>query len=339
MRKLILFYFLTQYSNTTCGQFPAPVDSVYTFIKYNSIHRNKVNWDSIDTTFWSSIKNARSIKDTLHSFVSVLESLNDVHSQIIFNNRSFGNYPHFDDSTLAWLVPLNERANLLTNIIATQVLPGSFGYIRVPGIQAYGREQVNAFAQTLYDSVYIIAQKKLKGFVIDLRLNGGDNIYPMLSGLSSFLGNTIVGYETDVNDSIVRTWEIKNSNFIIGGYQSTELTARPANHLLTIPVVVLIGPVTKSAGSMTAIAFKQRKHTLFIGEPTAAGYNTSNGYFQFAPGLVLNFATNFVADRKLNIYKVSVTPDLMIYHGDNFDNVLEDTKVKAALVWLANNSH
>lgn len=85
----------------------------------------------------------------------------------------------------------------------------------------------------------------------------------MLSGLSVLLGNNIIGYETDINDSIVRTWEIKNGNFIIGGYQATNISTKLRPKFQSIPIVVLIGPVSKSSGSMMAIAFKEDPiHTL-----------------------------------------------------------------------------
>jgi len=88
---------------------------------------------------------------------------------------------------------------------------------------------------------------------------------------------------------------------------------------------------------MTAIAFKGRPNTYFIGEPTAKGYTTSNGYFQFAFNLTLNFATNFVADRNKIIYKESVKPDLLIYRGENFYDLGKDKKIMEALKWLRNN--
>ncbi len=89
---------------------------------------------------------------------------------------------------------------------------------------------------------------------------------------------------------------------------------------------------------MTGIAFKKRPATIFVGEPTADGYTTSNGYFQFAPNLTLNFATNFVADRELNIYKTRVSPDITVYHGDNFDDLSKDEKVKRAIQWISKNN-
>lgn len=340
MKRALLILLLTCTAIISFGQFPVSVDSLYTFIKSNSVLRNTVDWNIIDDTFRQKIKKAQSLNDTMKCFVSVLENLNDVHSQIYLNNKYFGHYPTFDDTTLAWLKPLNDKANGLTNQIQTEFLPNNIAYIRVPGFQVFDKIQINNYAQSLNDSVSKYADKKAKGFILDLRLNGGGNIYPMLSGLSLLLGNDTIGFETDVKGNVTRVWEIQNGNFTIGGYQTTEIKSnlKSASKLNTIPVVVLLGPVTKSSGSMTAIAFKKRKNTIFIGEPTADGYTTSNGYFQFAPNLTLNFATNFVADRKMTIYKSVVNPDITIYHGDNFEILMKDDKIKSALSWLTKNN-
>jgi carboxyl-terminal processing protease len=338
MKRTIFILLMAGSTSVLYGQFPVPVDSLYTFIKSNSILRNTVDWNSIDVTFHKKIKNAQSLQDTMKCFVTVLESLNDVHSQIYLNNQYFGHYPSFDDTTLAWIKPINDKANLLTNQIHTEFLPDKIAYVRVPSFQVFDKLQINSYAQSLYDSIRKLAFNSAKGFIIDLRLNGGGNIYPMLSGLSLLLGNDTIGYETDIYGSITRVWEIKNGNFITGGYQTTDISAELKSKFQSTPVVVLIGPVTKSSGSMVAIALKKRPNTIFIGEPTADGYTTSNGYFQFAPNLTLNFATNYVADRDMTIYRSTVNPDIAIYHGDNFEHLMEDAKIKAAMQWLTKNN-
>jgi len=334
MRKVIILLFLTNFYSKSYGQFPGSVDSLYTIIKYNSVLRSTVDWKQIDKKFKEQIKYSKSLKDTMNCFVTVLEALNDVHSQIYLNNQFYGHYPHFDDSVLVWLRPLNDRAISETNKIHSEIFADKVGYIRVPSMQVYDPTQINSYAQSLSDIVTELSSKCKKGFIIDLRLNGGGNLYPMLSGLSQFLGNQPIAYETDINDSIIRTWELKNGNFVIGGYQATDIKTKHKSKLQSIPIVVLIGPVTKSSGSMTAIAFKGRPNTIFIGEPTADGYTTSNGYFQFAPNLTLNFSTNYVADRNNCIYKTTVNPEILISHGDNFDNLMTDKKIIYAIKWL-----
>lgn len=336
MKKLALPIFLIVRCSASFAQFPVSPDSLYTFIKFNSIHRAAADWNQVDKTFNEQIKAAKSLTDTMNCFVTVLRSLKDVHSQIFYNAQYFGHYPTFEDSVLVWLRPLNDRAISLTNKIHTEIIAKEFGYIRVPGFQVYDTKQINQFAQALDDSIGKLSRKCKKGFIIDLRLNGGGNLYPMLSGLSRLLGNQTIGFETDVNDSITRTWEIKNGNFFIGGYQTTDIKVEQEPQLTNAPVVVITGPVTKSSGSMVAIAFKGRPNTLFVGEPTADGYTTSNGYFQFASNLTLNFATHYVADRNKIVYKRSVHPDKTINRGNNFDNLVNDEKIKAAIKWLQN---
>ncbi len=336
--KWIIWLCFLFVSATSNAQFPAHPDSVYTFMKYNSILRNNVNWDSTDRVFREQIKKAASLEDTIQCFVTVLEILHDYHSQIYLNNKYYGTWPSYDDSTLAWLQPLRQRSTDATNKLFTTRLNGSVAYMRLPGAQVYGQDQINAFAKTMQDSICSFSGN-MQGLILDLRLNGGGNIYPMLSGLRSLLGDGIVAYETGNEGNIVRTWLLKEGNFTIGGYTATTLPRGSCPNLNNIPVVVLTGPVTVSSGSMVAIAFKHRANTIFIGEPTADGYTTSNGFFQFAPNLTMNFATNYVADRNKNVYRNTVDPDIYIHHGDNFDALMDDAKIKAALLWLKQNGH
>ena len=338
MKRIFTILILTLATNCSFGQFPISADTLYSFIKYNSIHRNKVNWAAIDIDFRNNIAASKTINDTMSCFVKVFEKLSDVHSQIYLNNKFYGYYEQYNDSTINLLRPLIEKSNNQTNKIYTEKLEEKYAYVVVPGMQVYDKVQINKLAQSLSDSMAKYSSKKIRGFIIDLRLNGGGNLYPMLSGLSLLLGDNLVGYETDVNDTVTRKWEIKNGNLNLANFQTTDIKTTSLKRLQNIPVVVLLGPVTRSSGSMTGITFKGRPNTYFIGEPTANGYTTSNGYFQFASNLTLNFATNFVADRNKIIYKYSVKPDLEIYGGDNFDDLQKDKKISEALKWLKKNN-
>ncbi len=337
MRKVVAIFLVIGLSQIASGQFPIPVDSLYTFIKYNSVSRHSVDWEEADQLFREKISEAKTLQDTMKSFVHILEMLNDVHSQIFLDNQYYGHYPAFDNETLDWLKPLNDKAIQSTNQVRAEILNKKIGYVAIPSIQVNSQQEINSYAQKIYDSLSKLVRKKLKGIIIDLRLNGGGNIYPMLAGISAILGDKTIAFETDADNQVVRMWKIENGNFIIGDYKATEISMERRLKLETIPVVVLMGPVTKSAGSMVAIALKKRPNTIFIGEPTAEGYTTSNGYFQFASNLSLNFATNLVADREMNIYKTNVQPDINIYRGDHFENLKADLKIKAAIDWLINN--
>lgn len=336
MKRFYLIFIIIGCGNLF-AQLPVHADSVYAFIKNNSIHKNEVNWQVTDSIFRSDLYNAKSTEDTLKSFVHVLEQLNDVHSQIYFNNTFYGYYHNdYDNQEFDRLVKLRNKADSTTNQLKTEFIMNKYAYIRVPGYSVSSQSEIDSFGQILYDTVFYFARRNAQGFILDLRLNGGGSLYPMVSGLSLLLGDGTIGYEKDHLDTTLRKWEIKNGNFYLGENQVTNLKTIAIKKFVNLPVAVLIGPATRSSGSMTAITFKKRRFTKFFGEPTAKGYTTSNGYFQFAENLYMNFAIAFVADRKEIVYKENVSPDVTIANGDDFETLKNDLKVRASLNWLMN---
>lgn len=128
-------------------------------------------------------------------------------------------------------MPLIKKSSNQINKIYTKQLEEKYAYILIPGMQVYDKVQINKLAQSLSDSIAKYSSRKIKGFVIDLRLNGGGNLYPMLSGLSLLLGDNLIGYETVINDTVTRKWEMNNGNFIISNFQTTEINTKPNKRL------------------------------------------------------------------------------------------------------------
>ncbi|MCW5910892.1 MAG: S41 family peptidase [Cyclobacteriaceae bacterium] len=329
----VIVIVFTLITSKAYSQFPVPVDTIYNFIRHKSIHRNSVQWEVIDKEFYKKLASAKTPDDTLKCFVMVFERLGDVHSQLYFNNKIYSSYPVFSDDELKRLVPLVNRSNAEAGNIKTSLLLNRFVYLQIPGITAWG-DQINEYAQAINDSICKYDSKKPKGVIVDLRLNGGGNIKPMLAGVSMLLGNVYLGGTTDIADNVLGKWQIDKGNLYMEDYKTTDITSKCTGNYEKMPVVILTGPVTKSSGSMTAIAFKGRRKTYFIGEPTADGYTTGNSWNELSEGLVLNLSTSFVADRNGTIYKTTVAPDLLITAGDNFDDLLHDEKIKAAIKWL-----
>ena len=320
--------------NDVKGQFPVSVDIVYDFIKSNSIHRQQVDWGVLDQQFWATVSSAHNLNDTMNAYIAVLKALDDVHSQFYLNNQYYGYWRPVDESNSPRLTGLVEKAKATTGIIIDTFFEEKYAYVRVPGFQANGYEEVNFYAKGLRDTIDYYGHQGAKGFVLDLRLNMGGNMYPMLSGLGCLLGDGEIGYEVDLTDTIVRTWYIQQGNFVLNDFPLTNLEPTSIKGIDEMPVVILIGPVTASSGSNTAIAFKGRRNVIFMGEATADGYTTSNGYFQFAPNFFMNFAVAYVADRNMRLYPNNVEPNVFIPGGDNFEKIMLDEKIKRALLWL-----
>lgn len=336
MKKIaFLFLFCCELLQPARAQFPLHPDSLFQFIRSQSVHRGQVDWKLVEERFHACLAKALQTRDTMNCFVGILEIMDDVHSQLFLDGQFFGNYPVFDDSTRLRLLPLVNQSNAETNRVTIAMANRSTAYLRLPSITVGDQASIESLAQQIRDSLNRLLSKKPKGLIIDLRLNGGGNIYPMLSGLGPLLGDGEVGFETDYQGQRQRTWEIRGGNFVIGGYQSTHLAAgKPNPGASHLPVAILIGPATRSSGTMVGIAFRHRPYTKLIGEATAAGYTTSNGYFQITPRLMMNLAAGFVADRKGQLYRKNLEPEIQVNLADDFTNLQMDPKIRRAIDWL-----
>jgi len=336
VKHSFMLLMLCSASTAMSSQHTPNADSVYSIIRQHSIYRNIADWPAIDAGFHTRLDASKTDVDSIRALVYVLEQLGDVHSYISYNHTQYGNYPIFDEEKLKYLMPLVTRSQAQTGIIKTQLIDHEYAYLQLPGIMAWG-EQSNLYAQAIADSICHFPGH-VKGFVIDLRLNGGGQLSAMLTGLNQLLGNNYLGGGVDSEGIETHTFEIHDHNFCIGTVPMNTINNRCSRQLDKIPVVLIIGPATRSSGSIVAIAFKGRANTLFVGEPTADGYSTGNDYFYFSPTLDMNLSTSFSQDRDHNIYKNSVTPDLPIDGGDNFEDIHLDEKVKAAIDWIKKNS-
>ncbi|MBK8955894.1 MAG: S41 family peptidase [Saprospiraceae bacterium] len=311
-----------------------PMDSVYTFIKNNSVYKNQVDWQQVDSIYKVHKSKSYTTEDSIQTLVQILKALGDVHSSIQFQGKSYGHYEGLEKNEWAYLKNFKTIAEESQNkIFRTKFLQG-FVYIRIPGIQVDDSKSLNQMAQMLYDSIVLYTPERVRGYIVDLRLNTGGNVYPMLAGVSALLGEGLIAKESDADGRVVRNWYIHGPNVFADSTQLTYVQNRKLDAISTKPVVVLTGPLTASSGTFTAIAFKRRPNTLFIGEPTAKGYSSSLTPFKFSKEFTVNFANCSVLDRVQTVYLDQLTPDQIVYRGENFDHLLADKKIKAALGWL-----
>lgn len=337
MKQKIIFAILFFGVIATYGQIPISIDSIYNVIKQTNVHSKNADWLSIDKGFAKKLETAKNDMDSIKSFVYVFEQLNDYHSAIIFKGTYITNYPTFNDSTLKYLSPLVNLSNQQTGKFNAEALDDKYLYIQVPGVQAMG-DNVSLFAQMLSDTLSKYVTKKTSGIVLDLRLNGGGQFSSMVAGLAPLLGDKYIG--GGVNSDSIQTmiFKLQNGNIFLNDYQATSIKHSINRNLEQLPIAIIIGPATKSSGSILAISFKGRPKTIFIGENTASGYTTSNNYFPLGDNLFLNISTTNSIDRNNKIYKDVVEPDIIIKGDDNFNSIKDDNKVKGALQWLRNNS-
>jgi len=217
--------------------------------------------------------------------------------------------------------------------LSKKMLTANIGYLRVPGMML-DTSQYNKKAQQLTDSLCALQQSGATKIIIDLRLNGGGTMFPMIAGLSPLLGNGKFIGGANSEGVVVSMSVLENGKF----YSEDGGAAKVINNCSKLSpkttVVLLTSNLTGSAGECVAVAFKGRKNTRFIGETTAGFTIGNNGHWIIDGKAGIVIAESAIVDRNKNIYYYNVQPDELIWGGDNFEDYLQDKKIQAALKWM-----
>ena len=209
----------------------------------------------------------------------------------------------------------------------------------VSTVDSVPRIQVNGFMSMDLDASIVAAEKlraqvekalKMKrcGVIVDLTENSGGNMYPMLMGLLPLLPEGVL-LEFETVDGL-RTPVTSEAGAIKFGKQELlpALGRRFTYSPQGVPIAVILGSSTGSAGEMVAIAFKNRENVRFFGEPTA-GAVTGNTPFKLKHGGLLALTTSWTLDNKEKKYVEPVAPDETIVGFNANSNAL-----KAAANWV-----
>ena len=189
-------------------------------------------------------------------------------------------------------------------------------------MRSFNEQLNNAFRDTIQQLIKKLdTEYEITGWVVDLRGNTGGNMWPMVAGLNALIKDGTAGYWVNANNKRDK-WYSNGRNFMGTGkfYKIKTLSA---------PIAVLIDSSTASSGEMTAISFIGLRNVKTFGQPSA-GYTTSNGTYRLSSGVILQLANAYAADRKKNIYKERIYPN--VYIKENTKTA--DDTVEAALEWV-----
>ena len=212
------------------------------------------------------------------------------------------------------------------------LIDDSYGYLKIEGFE--GDEALQKkLATDIQDVIASLDQGHLKGWIVDLRLNGGGNMHPMIAGLGPLLGNGDLGSFLGPNEN--PKWSYRDGSEIVG--KETQVTIKP--YLLkntNLPIAILISPMTASSGEATAISFIGAPHTTVIGTPSA-GLTTGNTMETLSDGAAINLCECVEADRTGKKYGGSITPKLIVKDDWSKFGSPKDPVILAAKKWLASN--
>lgn len=310
-------------------------DSIKTFVNtsIDLIRSNAVdisNIKAIQNTFYSKAKDLNSVYELAPIYSDIFKLLKDHHGGLKYKGKTYG----WNKPAVSKNVYLKEKLKS-NKAVVSQMINKTIGYIRIPGNDDFAFKKVDSIANDITEHINKINTAVLKGWIIDLRMNTGGNMYPILLGLKEFIGNENIvfgGFKNSKSETSGQ-WEIKNGKMLIDGIELSRQKQLKSSIREDIPIVILTSCYTASAGEMTAISLIGRKNTYVVGEPTA-GYTTAVQGFTINNDAGLNLATDYVFDRNLKIYKNSITPYFEVLLGDNLEDLRKDSKIIKALELL-----
>jgi carboxyl-terminal processing protease len=257
----------------------------------NSVYRLTIDWKAFRDSVFKAAKGGRTLPDTYRGISVALSLLRDGHSQ----------YRPVLGSTIS--APIN---SCVSSGATTPVLPANIGYVRVGSFSGSSTAATD-FAAGIQETIRTRDRADLVGWIVDLRGNGGGNMWPMVAGLGPILGEGIVGHFIGPTGSR-QVWHYQAGASILDA--TTVVRVDPAYRLLreNPRVAVLVDNAVASSGEATFIAFRGRPDTRSFGAATC-GLSTANQGFTLSNGATLILTTAIMADRNLNPYGGQVAPD------------------------------
>jgi hypothetical protein len=277
---------------------------VINILKMNSVKRKDINWVSFENNILSRAINAKNIEETYPSITAAINELGDGHSYFLPKNSPIDNSKGNDPPKLS-----------------DESVPYDIGYIRVP--YCIGNQGSEDYIQTLLKNIKKRDNKHLKGWIVDLRGNFGGNMWPMIVGIGSILGDGNLGYFIDP-DGKLQSWKYKKGKAFLD--QNVIKETKELIHLKIINpyVAVITDSLTASSGEAIAIAFKGRNKTKSFGFRTY-GVSTCNKPFHLSDGSIINLTTSVFVDRNKHFYGKSIEPDKVCNPNDG---------INEAITWL-----
>jgi hypothetical protein len=202
-------------------------------------------------------------------------------------------------------------------------VPENIGYVRVRGCDCQADAEIARFAESIQNAIRTADRAGLAGWIVDIRGNGGGNMWPMIAGIGPVLGEGIVGWIVYNNREYER-------EYVNGGAQSFgDVFARvELPYTLQNPfpkVAVLTDGSVVSAGEAVVVFFKNRLLTRSFGMATC-GHHHLMQEFALGDGSALVLVTARHADRRRVLYSGPVQPD---------EIVTDPTEaVERAVAWL-----
>lgn len=216
----------------------------------------------------------------------------------------------------------------------SELVDGRYGYVHIP---QRGGAAV-ALADSLHAAVRTLNDEGACGWIVDLRGNGGGNMWPMLAGIGPLLGDSVVGYFGAGPEAEAWYYRRGTSGILRRGgaiETASQVTIEPVELSGPAPpVAVLTDGGTASSGEALAVSFRARANTRSFGSPTA-GFATANRGSVLPDHANMVVTTGYYADRHGTPVAERLEPDELVPGGVQGWPFPTDRVAEAAMRWLS----
>ncbi len=279
------------------------VDAAIHVTRTHALRASAVDWPATEPAIRALAADARTTAEAYPAVRYLLSRLGDGHSFLMSPART----------------AQSQRGDIANPPVVVNVAAPGVGYIAVPSYSGVNAERMRADAALMHQALARVTADAHCGFIVDLRANGGGNMWPMLAGLAPLLGQEPVG-RFDGPSGTAQPWRP-------AAILTTSLPSTLAD-LETRRVAVLTGPRTASSGEAVVVAFRGRPNTRSFGRATA-GLSTANGSYPLPDGSTLLLTTAVFVDRLGQRYGHAITPDQVVEEAST-----QDAPLVAASQWL-----
>ncbi|WP_294250717.1 S41 family peptidase [uncultured Chryseobacterium sp.] len=309
---------------------------LFSVMRKSYLHKNEVDWNSVEAETMRNIEKSENFKASLNEIQVLFSKIKATHCTIFKGDKRYAlpaDVPAREKISLQWKEKYDARPGF-----EVKLMDGKYGYILMPKMQvASSRPDVlRKTAQPLYDRIADVQEKyHPEGWIIDLRFNTGGHAWPMLAALYGFLGDHTVWTSLDADHKKVAEFSFSGGAYKMNSEKLFSIIPKGVS-MEHVKVAVVTGLLTASSGEVTALAFKGRPGTVFIGEKTL-GYLTGNGMVKLPYGFEMALTNSYDGDRE-GVYYERITPDLPVAAQDHFDNLLEDQNIREAIQFFSRNN-
>jgi carboxyl-terminal processing protease len=258
----------------------------------DGIRADARRYDEVRGRVEREVENAKTAADTYSSLARAAEELGGSHTSFYNPARAAASIGDSETSTTdAGVVPTVRTVDGITTV----VLP-TFASPNSDARQVYVDRGARAIAEA--------AAVTTRGWVVDLRGNGGGDMWPMIAAVASLL-----------DEGPVLSFEGRDGSQIVtmdggaGALDGTVLAQSTVEGIETdLPVAVVIGPRTGSSGEAVAIAFIGQERVRVFGQPSY-GFSSANEARTLPDGAVINLTVAVDTDRTGRRYGGPIQPD------------------------------